>query len=232
MKITAHFFASAREAVGVRQLQLDLTDGATAADLVQQLVSDYPRLAGCTAALRVAVNEAYTDLDTVLHQNDEVALIPPVSGGSPMQFIVTEESLEPRKLEALLESPANGAIVTFQGVVRNHSRGKTVSYLEYDAYAPMATKVMAQIAEEAKQRWPITDLGIWHRIGHLEIGQASLLVVVTAAHRKECFEACHWTVDRIKEDVPVWKKEVWADGESWVEGDVLVATGHHHDDDH
>ena len=140
MKITAHFFASAREAVGVRQLQLDLTDGATAADLVQQLVSDYPRLAGCTAALRVAVNEAYTDLDTVLHQNDEVALIPPVSGGSPMQFIVTEEPLEPRKLEALLESPANGAIVTFQGVVRNHSRGKTVSYLEYDAYAPWPPK--------------------------------------------------------------------------------------------
>ena len=139
-----------------------------------------------------------------------------------MSFKVTEEVLDPRALERELESGDNGAVVTFLGVVRNNSRGRTVSYLEYDAYAPMAIKVMSQIAEEVKARWPITDLGVWHRIGRLEIGDASLLVVVTSPHRKEAFEACHNAVDRIKEIVPVWKKEVWNDGESWVEGDILV----------
>jgi len=142
-----------------------------------------------------------------------------------MLFKVTDDPLDPRELERELDKPENGAVVTFQGVVRNHSRGRTVSYLEYDAYAPMATKVMAQIAEEIKARWPITDIGIWHRTGRLEIGETSLLVVVTSGHRKEAFEACHHAVDRIKEIVPVWKKEVWDNGESWVEGDVLVAGG-------
>lgn len=140
-----------------------------------------------------------------------------------MLFKVTEDVLDPRALERELDKPENGAVVTFQGVVRDNSRGRTVSYLEYDAYAPMATKVMTQIAGEIKAKWPVTDVGIWHRIGHLEIGEASLLVVITAGHRKEAFEACHHCVDRIKEIVPVWKKEVWDNGESWVEGDVIVA---------
>ena len=138
-------------------------------------------------------------------------------------FKVTEAVLEPRALEQLLQNPENGAVVTFQGVVRRQSRGKVVSYLEYDAYAPMAEKVMAQIAQEVTQRWGIHDIGIWHRTGRLEIGDASLLVVVASPHRKEAFEACHYAVDRIKAIVPVWKKEVWEDGESWVEGEVLVS---------
>lgn len=145
-------------------------------------------------------------------------------------FKVTEEPLDPRALELLLEDPECGALVTFQGVVRRHSRGKVVDYLVYDAYAPMAEKVMAQIADEAKARWPVRQLGIWHRTGRLEIGETSLLVVVGSVHRKEAFEAGLWTIDRIKEILPVWKKEVWEDGESWVEGDVLVGGGHHHDD--
>ncbi len=145
-----------------------------------------------------------------------------------MLFKVTDEPLDPRELEQELDKPENGAVVTFQGVVRNNSRGRTVSYLEYDAYAPMATKVMAKIADEIKAKWPVTDVAIWHRTGRLEIGEASLLVVVTAGHRAEAFKACHYCVDRIKEDVPVWKKEVCPDGESWIEGDVMVAHPHTH----
>ena len=140
-----------------------------------------------------------------------------------MLFKITEDPLDPRELERLLDRPENGAVVTFQGVVRNNSRGRAVSYLEYDAYEPMAKKVMAQIADEIKAKWPVTDVAIWHRIGRLEIGEASLLVVVTSGHRREGFEACLSTVDRIKEILPIWKKEVWDNGESWVEGDVLVA---------
>ncbi len=140
-----------------------------------------------------------------------------------MHFSVTEEPLDPRTLERLLENPENGAIVTFQGVVRRQSRGRIVDYLEYDAYAPMATKVMAQIGDEVRSRWAITDFAVWHRTGRLEIGEASLLVVVTSPHRKEALEACAWAVDRIKEIVPVWKREGGDYGCSWVEGDTLVA---------
>ena len=140
-----------------------------------------------------------------------------------MLFKITPDVLDPRDLEKLLDNAANGAVVTFQGVVRNNSRGKTVSYLEYDAYAPMAVKMMERIAGEVAEKWDIHDMGIWHRTGRLEIGEASLVVVVASPHRKEGFEACHYTVDRIKTIVPIWKKEVWTDGESWVEGDLLVS---------
>jgi len=138
-------------------------------------------------------------------------------------FRITRDVLEPRALEQLLVNPENGAVVTFQGVVRRHSRGKVVSYLEYEAYAPMAEKMMAQISREVAERWDIREIGIWHRTGRLEIGETSMVVVVASPHRKEAFEACRYTVDRVKTIVPIWKKEVWEDGESWVEGDLLAS---------
>ena len=138
-------------------------------------------------------------------------------------FKITTDALDPRSLEQLLVTPEDGAVVTFQGVVRLLSRGKNVSYLEYDAYAPMAEKMMAQIAQEVAQRWAIQHVGIWHRTGRLEIGETSMVVVVASPHRKEGFEACRYIVDQVKTIVPIWKKEVWEDGESWVEGDVLVS---------
>ena len=140
-----------------------------------------------------------------------------------MLFRITPDVLDPRALEKLLENPADGAVVTFQGVVRDNSRGKTVSYLEYDAYAPMAVKMMERIAAEVAQKWDIHDVGIWHRTGRLEIGEVSMVVVVASPHRREGFEACLYAVDRIKTIVPIWKKEVWTDGERWVEGDLLVS---------
>lgn len=137
-------------------------------------------------------------------------------------FRVTDQPLDPRELEAALANDENGAVVTFFGNVRRHSLGKEVSYLEYEAYQPMAEKIMAKIAQEIGDRWDLHEVGIWHRTGRVELGETSLLIVVAHPHRKEAFEAAAYCVDRIKEILPVWKKEVWTDGESWVEGSTHV----------
>jgi molybdopterin synthase catalytic subunit len=135
-----------------------------------------------------------------------------------MLIRVTEAPLDPNEAVAAVESPAAGAINVFLGVVRNNNLGRNVSYLEYDAYPEMAEKVMRELAEEAKTRFQLEDCAVLHRTGRLEIGEASLLVVVSCGHRAESFDAGHWLVNEIKKRVPVWKKEVWDDGEEWIEG--------------
>lgn len=135
-----------------------------------------------------------------------------------MLIRVTPEELTPAEALAAIESPAAGALNLFFGVVRNNNLGRNVAYLEYDAYPAMAEKVMRELAEEAKQRFGLEDVAVLHRTGRLEIGEASLLVAVSCGHRAESFEASHWLVNEIKKRVPVWKKEVWEDGEEWIEG--------------
>lgn len=139
-----------------------------------------------------------------------------------MLFEVTAEPLDPQRLVEHVRQDAAGAVALFYGVVRDNNLGRRVLYLEYDAYPEMATKVMRQIAEEALANYPITDVAIQHRTGRLEIGEASLLVAVSAPHRNEAFEACHALVDRFKEVVPIWKKEVWEGGEEWIEGEPVA----------
>jgi len=134
-------------------------------------------------------------------------------------FEVTAEPLDPQRLVEHVRKDEAGAVALFYGVVRDNNLGRRVLYLEYDAYPEMATKVMRQIADDFKTRWPVTDIAIQHRTGRLEIGETSLLVAVSAPHRKEAFEACHALVDRFKEVVPIWKKEVWEGGEEWIEGE-------------
>jgi molybdopterin synthase catalytic subunit len=138
-----------------------------------------------------------------------------------MFFEVTAEPLDAARLVAHVRKDEAGAVALFYGVVRDNSRGRRVLYLEYDAYPEMATKVMRQIAEEVMARWPVTDIAIRHRTGRLEIGETSLLVAVSSPHRDEAFAACHALVDRFKEVVPVWKKEVWEGGETWIEGEPV-----------
>ena len=138
-----------------------------------------------------------------------------------MLFEITHEPLDPQRLADHVRSDESGAVALFYGVVRNHNKGRKVLYLEYDAYPEMATKVMRQISEEMKERSPIDDVAIQHRTGRLEIGETSLLIAVSSGHRKEAFEACHALVDRFKEVVPIWKKEVWEGGEEWIEGESV-----------
>ncbi len=136
-------------------------------------------------------------------------------------FVVTREPLDPKALVDSVRRDESGAVALFYGVVRNNSEGRRVLYLEYDAYPSMAVKKMREVARQVRARWPITDIAVAHRIGRLEVGETSLLVAVSAPHRREAFEACHYAVDRIKEIVPVWKKEVWEGGETWAEGHVV-----------
>lgn len=135
---------------------------------------------------------------------------------------IVRNAIDTAALAQLVSGPANGAVVTFVGQVRNHSRGRRVAYLEYDAYVPMAEKLLKRLAAEASERWPV-DAVIEHRIGRMDVGEASVVICVGSAHRAEAFEACRWLIDTLKETVPIWKKEVGPDGSYWVEGDDVVA---------
>lgn len=224
MQITVRLFAGQRDIVGAAELQVELAEGATVGRLWEQLITDYPRLDGFRRRVLYAVNQDYSDLDTELRDGDEVAFIPPVSGGSDVAeplFRVTNEPLgDPARLVRLVQTSSDGAVVTFSGVVRDHFEQRATAYLEYEAYAEMAVPVLAQIAGEAQQRFEIGKLAVHHRIGRLEIGETAVLVVVAAPHRRAAFEAALYVMDRIKEVAPIWKKEHWADGQAdW-----------HHDD--
>lgn len=133
-------------------------------------------------------------------------------------FLITSEALDPAQIAREVGSDEAGALVLFSGVVRDNNLGRRVQYLEYDAYPSLAERTLAAIAEEVRARWQVTGVAIHHRTGRVEIGEASLLVAVSSPHRSEGFEACHYCVDRVKQTVPVWKKEVWEGGESWIEG--------------
>ena len=135
-------------------------------------------------------------------------------------FEITSDVLDPAPLVAAVRRDESGAVALFYGVVRNENMGRNVQYLEYDAYPEMAIKKMKEVADEVRAKFPVTGVGVLHRIGRLEIGETSLLVAVSSGHRTEAFEACHYAVDRIKQIVPIWKKEVWEDGEEWIEGHV------------
>ena len=140
-------------------------------------------------------------------------------------FEITTEPLDPGPLVEAVRRDESGAIALFYGVVRNENLGRNVLWLEYDAYPEMAIKKMREVADEVRAKFPVTGVGVLHRIGRLEIGETSLLVAVSSGHRKEAFEACHYAVDRIKQIVPVWKKEVFEGGEEWVEGHVPEVSG-------
>ena len=185
------------------------------------LCQRHPSLGPISGSLQVAVNAEYAPRDASLRDGDEVALIPPVSGGSGDLFRIVTEAIAVDALQDRVRAPGDGAVVTFSGTVRNRTGDVETSYLEYEAYPEMAERVMARLAEEARERWPVGRIGILHRVGRLEIGEISILVSVAAGHRREAFEACHHLVDRLKEEVPIWKKEVGPDGQYWVEGPAV-----------
>ena len=226
MRVRVQLFAGLRDLLGQPQVELDLPQGATIAQLRDQLVQEYPALGPFLPTLVCAVHEEYVPSDYELREGEEVALIPPVSGGAQLgPFAVTTEPLDPQRLLAAVRQDESGAVVLFAGVARNHSEGRHVRALEYDAYPAMAEKKLREVAEEVAARWPVTGVAIMHRIGHLEIGEASLLIAVSAPHRAEAFAACHEAVDRIKQVVPIWKKELFEDGASaWVRGHPVEET--------
>jgi molybdopterin converting factor subunit 1 len=226
MKARVRFFARLAEVAGTRETDVELGEGLSVADVFRLLCQRFPELADHAGSLMYAVNAEYVPPDHPLQAGDELALIPPVSGGShappePVEelFEVTAEPLNPQRLVDHVRKDESGAVALFVGVVRNNSMGRRVLHLEYDAYPEMATRVMREIAAEAMERWPLSDVAMQHRTGRLEIGETALLIAVSSPHRREAFEACHHLVDRFKEVVPVWKKEVREGGEVWIEGE-------------
>lgn len=228
MKVTVKLFAGIREAIGRGEVTLDLPNQATVADLEDRLSRDFPVVRVFLPTLVWAVNEDYVVRDHALREGDQVALIPPISGGdgSPAAgptepqlgpFEVTSDPLDPSRLVQAVRRDEAGAVVLFHGVVRNENEGRRVHHLEYEAYPSMATRKLRELAEEARRRWPLTGIGILHRIGRLAVGETALLIAVSAPHRRDAFEACHFAVDRIKQIVPIWKKEFFEGGEAWIE---------------
>lgn len=208
-------FARYREVAGSRSITLQMPYPTTVGDLARQMLKNYPTLVHDAANLVVAVNEEYRDHDFALQDGDEVALIPPVSGGQS-NVLVTDRPLEPQNITQLVKASEHGAVVTFLGNTRNENDGRAVMYLEYEAYRPMADQKIAEVIKEMKAKWPIGAVAIAHRIGRVNIGEESLVVAVGAGHRHEAFEAALFAVDRIKEIVPIWKKEFFEGGEIWI----------------
>lgn len=224
MRLTVQLFANLAETCGVRQVELcDLPQPLTAALVMDAFIDRFPQVDPMRDSIMFAVNAEYVPADHPVGPSDEIALIPPVSGGDDEFFKITRDPLDPTALHQLVLSPQAGAVSLFVGVVRDNNLGRDVDYLEYDAYPAMATRVMRQIASEIRERWDVLDIAMQHRIGRLEIGEASVAVAVASAHRAQGIEACHYGIDRLKAIVPIWKKEVWADGEEWIEGSLTPA---------
>lgn len=171
-------------------------------------------------SLLFAVNEEYASPSDPLSEGDRLAVLPPVSGGESASrdiFEMTREPIDIVDLRARLLEGESGAVVIFDGVARNNTKGRRTLYLEYEGYEPMALRTMGQIGREVHERWPINSLGIIHRLGRIDTTESSVVIVVTSAHRKIAFEACHYAIDRLKKIVPIWKKEYFEDGAVWVE---------------
>jgi molybdopterin synthase catalytic subunit/molybdopterin converting factor small subunit len=213
-------FAKPRELVGRPQVELALPAGATPADAWSQLSSRYD-LGPLPRSFRCAVNSEYAGWDAALKDGDELAVIPPVSGGAVGErrglVALREDPLDAGAIAARIRSDRDGGIVTFEGTVRARSRGKEVRALVYEAYGSMAQRQMEQLGEEAHKRWPISEVAIVHRVGTLQVGETSVVIAVSARHRAEAFDACEWLIDELKRTVPIWKKEIYTEGEAWIE---------------
>ena len=222
--LTVHvkLFARLREQAGTDAAKVEVAAGSTVGEVYAALRQAHPALEADLEGVRPALNQEFVGWDAVAADGDEVTFIPPVSGGADavgVMFEVTTEPLEARRLERAVAHRGAGAICSFTGIVRDNSRGRVVTHLEYEAYAEMATAQMRKIADEIAERWPEARVAMVHRTGRLEIGEASVIVSVSAPHREEAIAACKWGIDRLKETVPVWKKEHARDGTYWIEGD-------------
>lgn len=255
VRIRVLFFGAARDVVSANELELSLDSPATVATAIENLASRFPDLQRFGRSLLFAVNQEYASQDKRLNEDDELAVFPPVSGGSeseepgrrkemertinaetekassmvqpPVQdsmgqhdfFEITTHSLDVGAIARRVVLPECGATVTLDGYAREWTAGRRTNYLVYEAYEPMALSEMRRLGIEAHERFAIAHIGIVHRTGRLEIGETSVVIAVGAPHRGAAFEACEWAIRELKRTVPIWKKEVFDDGEVWVEGD-------------
>ncbi len=215
MQISVRAFASYREAIGSPSITLTIPEGASPGQVWTTLLSSYPRLRSLPQPFAFAVNDEYVASEVRLRPRDELVLVPPVSGGGEYIDLV-ETPIDVNAILKQMNHAQAGAVVVFLGTVRDNNRGRHVKYLEYEAYQTMARKEMRKVVEDAQRKWPLLSIAIVHRLGHLEIGEISVAIAVAAGHRNEAFEAARFAIDTLKHTVPIWKKEVWADGAVWI----------------
>jgi molybdopterin synthase catalytic subunit len=233
MLVRILFFGVLKDLAGQGGESLNLPENATLGDVLRHYEARIPRLKELASSIAMSVNQEYAGPKVKLSQGDEIAFLPPVSGGSgkpeqakgsdpkgrPKHAAMVQERIETQAVLEGIKRAEDGAAVVFEGVVRDNSRGRRTVYLDYEAYEDMAVRQMEELAEQALSRFPIRDVAILHRLGRLEIGETSVLIVVASAHRAAAFDACRWLIDTLKRTVPIWKKEYFEDGVVWADGE-------------
>ncbi len=221
MQIRVLFFGILKDLAGKPSDSLSLPENATLGDVLSHYEQIIPRLKESASSLAMSVNQEYAGPSTRLRPGDEVALLPPVSGGSEShgRAAIVRETINTAGILKEIKHPEDGAAAVFEGMVRNHTRGRRTLYLDYEAYEEMALRQMEELAGRALAEFKIRDVAVVHRLGRLEIGETSVLIVVTSAHRAAAFDACRWLIDTLKRTVPIWKKEHFEDGAVWADGE-------------
>lgn len=240
MQVRVISFGILKEWLGPAAAPVELPEGATVEMLLERLRTSLLERAPKEAfrGIAVSVNAEYAQAGDILHEGDEVGLLPPVSGGTSrpgaartadaldksdgepnVLVALTREAIDADKIVAAAKSDVDGAVVVFDGIVRNHSRGRRTLYLDYEAYEEMAVRQMRELGGKARERFSVRQVTMVHRLGRLKIGETSVLIVVASAHRSAAFEACRWLIDSIKQTVPIWKRETFSDGAVWAPGE-------------
>jgi len=222
-------FGILKDWLGASGSMVELEHGATVADLLERIADTHPTDSAGLRGIAVSVNAEYAPAGHVLRDGDEVGLLPPVSGGSgpqdvtvsdlPVITALTQTLIEAESLIARAKRGEDGAVVVFDGIVRNHTRNRETLYLDYEAYEEMALKQMDSLARDAVARFGVRHVTLVHRLGRLHVGETSVLIVVSSAHRAQAFDACRWLIDTLKKTVPIWKKETFVDGVVWAAGE-------------
>jgi molybdopterin synthase catalytic subunit len=226
MRVRILFFGQLKDLVGQPSAEADFPPGADLRAVFDSVAARYPRLKELARSIVLARNREFADLSMLIEDGDEVAFLPPVSGGAPdcppdpgHYFALTRHPIDTRAIMTRLLTGAEGAVVTFEGTVRNQTNGRPVLCLDYECYEPMALEILAKIGHEIAAAHQLTRVAMVHRLGHLLIGETSVAVIAMAPHRRAAFEAALEGIDRLKKTVPIWKKEHFLDGEVWVEGE-------------
>ncbi len=229
MQVTVRLFGALREHAATAGWARGLPDGATVAALVEELRGERLLPEALLASCAFAVNQEYVQPSRVLADGDEVAILPPVSGGTEsleaarrgpeLRVALVRDPIDSAVLQAEIKRSSDGAVCVFDGIVRDNTRGRGTLHLDYEAYEEMALKQMGALAEEAVTRWKVRDVTIVHRLGRLFVGETSVLILVASAHRGAAFDACRWLIDTLKKQVPIWKREQFIDGAVWTDGE-------------
>ncbi|MEJ2084065.1 MAG: molybdenum cofactor biosynthesis protein MoaE [Acidobacteriota bacterium] len=223
MRVRVLTFATAREAVGTSEIELEIADGSKISDLADRLKTDFPSLEPIWTRLAIALDGEITTPSAQLHDGAEIALLPPVSGGSPTRASLVDAPIDPTSVVAEVSSGRAGATVLFLGTVRESHRGRSVTKIFYDAYRPMALRVLERIASELETEDDSIRIHIVHRLGELSVGEASVAIVVASPHRAAAFRICQMTLERLKRETPIWKQEHYSDGDTtWREDESLA----------